>query len=165
MTTVKKTAAIVVAASLGLASLSGCANVERGTGVNSGGQAGALTGAAAGGIIAGLAGASPAWIAGSILLGGLVGGVVGQALTERDRQQHANSTYQAIETQQVGGTSTWNNPDSGNSGETRIQSVYQDGGGQTCKEFTQTINVGGEIQTQRGTACQQPDGTWKIIQA
>ena len=44
MTTVKKSAAIVVAASIGLASLGGCANVERGTGVNTGGQAGALTG-------------------------------------------------------------------------------------------------------------------------
>lgn len=161
----KKCAAVVVAASLGVASLGGCAQVERDTGVSTGAQAGVLTGAAAGGVIAGLAGASPAWIAGSILLGGLVGGVIGDALTERDRQQHADTTYQAIENQPQGGSVAWNNPDSGNSGNTQIRRVYEADGGQACKDFTQTVNVGGEVQTQTGTACRQADGTWKVLES
>ena len=118
-----------------------------------------------GGLVFHAAGLPAGWIAGSILLGGLVGGAVGQVLTERDREQHANSTYNAIETQQAGGSTTWNNPDSNNSGQTEIDRVYQADSGQTCKDFTQTINVGGEIQTQRGTACRRADGTWKIMES
>ena len=31
-----------------------------------------------------------------------------------------------------------------------------------CREFTQTVNVGGTSQQSYGTACLQPDGSWKI---
>ena len=32
-----------------------------------------------------------------------------------------------------------------------------------CREFTQTISIGGKIQQGYGTSCRQPDGSWKII--
>lgn len=32
-----------------------------------------------------------------------------------------------------------------------------------CREYTRTIYVGGQAQQGYGTACQQPDGSWKII--
>lgn len=31
-----------------------------------------------------------------------------------------------------------------------------------CREFTQTITVGGRIQQSYGTACLQPDGSWQM---
>lgn len=31
-----------------------------------------------------------------------------------------------------------------------------------CREFTQTIRVGGRIQESYGTACLQPDGSWQM---
>lgn len=45
--------------------------------------------------------------------------------------------------------------------------VYVDGGylgaeAPNCREYTQQIRIGGEVQTSYGTACQQPDGTWQI---
>ena len=40
--------------------------------------------------------------------------------------------------------------------------TYQNQSGQYCREFTQTIQVGGESQQGHGTACRQPDGSWKI---
>jgi surface antigen len=30
-----------------------------------------------------------------------------------------------------------------------------------CRPFTQTTRIGGEIRTTQGTACLQPDGTWR----
>jgi len=33
-----------------------------------------------------------------------------------------------------------------------------------CREYIQTVNVGGKIQESYGTACQQQDGAWKIQQ-
>ena len=32
-----------------------------------------------------------------------------------------------------------------------------------CREYTQTFSVGGKKQTGYGTACQQPDGSWKVV--
>lgn len=32
-----------------------------------------------------------------------------------------------------------------------------------CREFTQIIEVGGRKEEGYGTACQQPDGSWKIV--
>ncbi|MDB5406806.1 MAG: hypothetical protein JWL84_1718 [Rhodospirillales bacterium] len=34
---------------------------------------------------------------------------------------------------------------------------------QNCREFQQTITVGGKPQKAYGTSCQQPDGTWKVV--
>lgn len=31
-----------------------------------------------------------------------------------------------------------------------------------CREFTQTIKVGGRLQESYGNACRQPDGSWEI---
>lgn len=31
-----------------------------------------------------------------------------------------------------------------------------------CREFTQTISIGGQLQKGIGTACLQPDGSWQI---
>ena len=163
MAKAKKIAAAVVIAGLGTSALAGCQNVERSTGLGSGAQTGVLTGAAAGGLIAGLAGAHPAWIVGSILLGGLAGGLVGDYLDDRDKQQHSQASYDALQTQQAGGQTSWQNPDTGNSGSTRVLNVYRTSDGRLCKDFQQTINAGGQSETANGTACQEPDGTWKPI--
>lgn len=31
-----------------------------------------------------------------------------------------------------------------------------------CREYTQRVRVGGHLQEGYGTACQQPDGSWRI---
>ena len=35
----------------------------------------------------------------------------------------------------------------------------------TCREFQQTITVGGQVQEGWGTTCLQPDGSWKAVTA
>ena len=34
---------------------------------------------------------------------------------------------------------------------------------QTCREYQSTIQVNGQPQQSYGTACLQPDGTWRIV--
>jgi hypothetical protein len=41
--------------------------------------------------------------------------------------------------------------------------VYQSGNGQTCREYQTTVMVDGRPQPGYGTACLQPDGTWRMI--
>jgi surface antigen len=123
---------------------------------------GSLGGAGAGAGIAALAGASPAWIVGSALMGGLLGGVVGKSLDERDKEKARLAAYSAFEKNQTGQTTAWNNPDTGNSGSVTPTRTYQLKNGQYCREYQQSITVGGETHEAFGTACRQPDGTWKI---
>jgi hypothetical protein len=33
-----------------------------------------------------------------------------------------------------------------------------------CREYESTMTVGGQPQSVVGTACRQPDGTWRIVQ-
>ena len=35
--------------------------------------------------------------------------------------------------------------------------------GATCREFKSTVNVDGKQEAVTGTACQQADGTWKVV--
>lgn len=32
-----------------------------------------------------------------------------------------------------------------------------------CREFTRPVNVGGQLEDAYGTACLQPDGSWRIV--
>lgn len=41
--------------------------------------------------------------------------------------------------------------------------AYQDGSGQTCREYQTTVQVDGQWQPSYGTACLQPDGTWRVV--
>ena len=41
--------------------------------------------------------------------------------------------------------------------------TYQTTTGQYCREFQQTITVGGQTEDAYGTACRQEDGTWQIV--
>ncbi len=127
-------------------------------------QIGAATGAAAGGLLAGAAGGGAEGILAGVLIGGLVGGAFGNALDNADREYAGRNAYQALEYQRSGNTSGWHNPDSGHSGEFTPTRTYETAGGSYCREYTQTITVGGRSQQGYGTACRQPDGSWRVVQ-
>ena len=124
--------------------------------------AGAMTGAAAGGLIAAAAGGGAAGIVGGVLLGGLLGGAVGNALDQRDKELAMKEAQYSLENAKTGQSSQWQNPDSGNSGTFTPTRTYQTESGQYCREYTQEIFVAGEKHESYGTACRQPDGSWKI---
>ena len=102
-------------------------------------------------------------IAAGTLLGAFIGSSVGESLDHAD-QMYANQTAQrSLETAKKGQALTWHNPDNGHSGMITPQRTYQTANGQYCREFNQTIQIGGKTQNAYGTACRQPDGTWQIV--
>lgn len=123
---------------------------------------GSMVGAAGGGLIGAAAGGGAAGIAAGVLLGGLVGGVAGNALDQRDKQLAAQNAQQTFETARTGTTSTWQNPDSGHSGSITPTRTYQAPSGEYCREYQQEVTIGGEKHQSFGTACRQPDGSWRI---
>ncbi|MEM7022761.1 MAG: RT0821/Lpp0805 family surface protein [Pseudomonadota bacterium] len=124
---------------------------------------GAALGAAGGGLLAAAAGGAGTGIAAGVLLGGLAGGALGSTLDAQDRNIASRTTQNSLETVPSGTTSNWSNPDSGNSGSFTPTRTYQDSSGQYCREYQQTITVGGQKEQSYGTACRQPDGSWKIV--
>lgn len=97
------------------------------------------------------------------LAGAYAGRSIGRQLDEADQQKMYQATQSSLETGVSGTASTWYNPDSGNSGTVTPQPAYDSREGQYCREYQQTITIGGEAETAYGTACRMPDGTWKII--
>ena len=73
------------------------------------------------------------------------------------------TSQSTLETAQTGTTSSWTNPDSGNSGTITPTKTYQASSGEYCREYQQTVTVGGKTEQAFGTACRQPDGSWKIV--
>ena len=83
-------------------------------------------------------------------------------MDERDRQLAANAEYRALEYGAPGGTTPWNNPASQHHGEIMVGKPYPQGN-LYCRAYTHTIYIGGQPTTARGTACRQPDGSWKSV--
>lgn len=97
------------------------------------------------------------------LAGALIGQGVGQSLDRADQLMMERNAQYALENTRTNATTTWRNPDTGNYGAITPVETYQTTSGQYCREYTQAVVIGGEKQQAYGTACRQPDGTWKII--
>jgi len=150
----------VIASSLLVAMLAtGCENPKQAIGTLGGGALGAWAGSTigkgTGNVVATAVGA-----VGGALLGGYIGG----QLDQKDRMMAERTAQTAFESTRTGQAARWNNPDTGNSGVLVPTRTFQSSGGQHCREYTQTISVGGKKQEGYGTACRQPDGSWQIQQ-
>ena len=97
------------------------------------------------------------------LIGSLAGREIGISLDRADQVAIDRTTQESLESAPAGEATVWKNPDSGNEGTVTPQRTYQRDDGTYCREFTQTIRVGGRTEEGYGTACRQPDGTWKIV--
>ncbi len=139
--------------------LTGCAEV----GQNPKTAIGGLGGAAVGGLIAAAAGGGGAGIAAGVIGGGLLGGLVGNILDDRDRRLAAEAAHQALETAPSHRSVAWRNPDSGHSGTVTPVRTYQTPGGTYCREYQTAVTIEGRQERGYGTACRQPDGSWKIV--
>ena len=102
------------------------------------------------------------WLIAGAAAGGLAGNAIGKQLDERDRLLLGKTFQNTMETAPTNHGGGWNNPDSGNSGTVTPTQTMVSSNNQPCREFTTTINIGGELTQGYGTACRQNDGSWKI---
>lgn len=125
-----------------------------------GGVLGAVGGAVAGSQFGQGSGQLAATAAGT-LLGAFFGSQIGQSLDRADVGYAGDTTNYALRTNN---TSTWQNPESGNAGTITPTRTFQADSGALCREFQQTITVGGRTERAYGTACRQRDGSWRIVE-
>ncbi|MCB1802921.1 MAG: glycine zipper 2TM domain-containing protein [Gammaproteobacteria bacterium] len=143
-----KLAIVLVAASTLV--LSGCQTTKE--------QQGNLIGAIAGGVLGSKVGGGSGRIAATIagtLLGGYIGGNIGRQMDDGDRYR-AGEALEATPTYQ---SSSWQNPDNGNSYSVTPTRTYYDGS-RPCREYTTEAWIDGRRETVTGNACRQSDGTW-----
>lgn len=141
--------------------LAGCQTNQWGTKQTVGTGAGAVAGGLLGSQVG--SGSGRLWATGAgALIGALVGSEVGASLDRADRT-YMSQAQQRANNAPIGETVVWNNPESGHSGSVTPVRDGTSTSGSYCREYQQTIVVGGEEQVGYGTACQQPDGSWEIV--
>jgi len=158
----KKIAAIILC----VFTLSACEPGSReGFGTFMGVIGGALIGSALsdGGGHHGRGGGDSAAIMFGALAGAAIGNSIGRSLDEADRIKMYQTQQAAFESYPSGQAATWYNPDTGNSGSYVPEPAYENTEGQYCREYQQTITIGGQVENAYGKACRQPDDSWKII--
>ena len=97
------------------------------------------------------------------LAGAIIGQEVGKSLDRADQLAMQQNAQYSLENTRTNQTTTWRNPDTGNYGGITPVETYQTSQGQYCREYLQEVVINGKLQQAYGTACRQPDGSWKII--
>ena len=123
---------------------------------------GAGAGAVVGNAVGGAAGNRVVGTLAGAALGSFLGNRIGAALDDDDKRRAYAAQMQALETGPSGAPVAWRNPDSGRYGNVVPGPVYQIDGS-PCRQYTHTVYIDGRPQSERGTACRNPDGTWTTI--
>ncbi len=142
--------------------LAGCQNMQDNPKQTMGTILGAGTGALIGSQI-GSGRGQMVGIAVGTLAGAMLGSEIGKSLDNADKAMSQRTAQTSLENNRTGQTSSWRNPDSGNTGTYTPTSTYRSASGQDCREFEQTITVEGRTERAMGRACRQPNGSWQIV--
>jgi surface antigen len=134
--------------------VSGCASTQ-GPNEQSGMVIGGILGGVLGSQVGSGEGRTAAIIIGS-LAGAAIGGNVGRSMDDTDRLK----TAQTLETVRTGVSTSWQNPDTGNSYTVTPTRTYETASG-PCREYSIDGQIGGKAEQITGTACRQADGSWK----
>jgi surface antigen len=124
-------------------------------------QAGTVIGAVVGGILGnqvGQGGGRAAATMLGVIAGGAIGNSIGQSMDATDRLR----TAQVLETQPTGAPVQWRNPDTGREYVVVPTRTYASAQG-PCREYTMDVVIGGRAEKAYGTACRQPDGSWRTV--
>jgi surface antigen len=97
-----------------------------------------------------------------LVLGAILDSAPGRNLTHGDYLYIQDATLRSLETALSDQTSSWCNPDTGNSGSVTPFAAEAPSTGQNFRAFRQTVMARGLTQQAFGTACRQSDGTWKL---
>ena len=154
-------AAKLLALSLGGLGLAAC-SADSGPKEAGGTVVGAGTGAVIGSAVGGSPGTRLAGGTVGAAVGGFLGNRIGAALDDDDKRRAYAAQMQALETGPSGVPVAWRNPDSGRYGNVVPGPVYQINGA-PCRQYTHTVFIEGRPQSERGTACRNPNGTWTTV--
>ncbi|ABD87391.1 RT0821/Lpp0805 family surface protein [Rhodopseudomonas palustris] len=94
-------------------------------------------------------------------LGGMIGSKIGTRLDDDDRRLAYKAQIEALDNGAPGAPVPWRNPASGRYGNIVPGPAYARQGA-TCRGYSHTVTIAGQIEIARGTACHGPDGPWTV---
>lgn len=99
-------------------------------------------------------------IIGGTIIGAIVGGGIGRAMDQVDQ----NCVGQVLEHAPDGETIIWTGGDGGPRYRvTPVRTYRDDRTGAYCREYTTSAVIDGASRQVYGTACRQPDGSWRLV--
>lgn len=135
--------------------ITGCQNMSKS-------DIGTMTGAVAGGLVGSTIGQGRGQvmaIAAGAAAGALIGNAIGKNMDEMDRMK----MNQTLENNRVGTPAYWTNKKSGTRYKVTPVKDVTVKGNEYCREYQTVATINGEQQKMYGTACRQPDGSWKVV--
>ena len=81
-------------------------------------------------------------------------------LNEAQQRRHEEAQVAATQAQ-MGEVIVWD--DENASGSVQTIRTGTSSFGRQCREFLQTVTIGGRTEQAYGTACRQPDGSWELV--
>lgn len=82
-------------------------------------------------------------------------------LTNADRQEMADARQHALENNKSGEGLNWHNPATDHRGVITPVKTYQSSANENCRDFQETLTVGGQSYIEYGSACRLPRGVWE----
>lgn len=92
------------------------------------------------------------------ILGAMIGSEVGKTMDKVDQMKLAS----ALEKAPTGRTTAWHNPDTGARYQVTPTHTYESAGA-PCRDYMVDAYIDGKLEQVTGTACRQPDGTWRAV--
>ncbi|MBL94629.1 MAG: hypothetical protein CMF70_04920 [Magnetovibrio sp.] len=124
-------------------------------------------GAAAGGYVGSFFGGGQVmeilFMGGGAAAGALTGYAINQRLQAADRVAYEQTMEHAVANGAAGEVFNWKNPKTGHGGFVRPTSDFIDSSGRTCRRFRTGIAFEDGVASGGGAACQQSDGSWKLL--
>src|ERR1700710_158839 len=92
----------------------------------------------------------------------LIGTKIGAALNDDDRRLAYEAQIKALESGSPGAPMPWRNPASGRYGNIVPGPAYDRKGAQ-CRGYSHSVNINGQLEIARGTACRSTDGVRSAV--
>jgi surface antigen len=96
------------------------------------------------------------------VIGGISSDEIGKQMSTRERGIAADAEYRALEYGRSGAAVAWTYPAMNHRGSIVPGRPYKKGE-QYCRTYTHAINRSGSLETVKGVACREDDGTWRGV--
>jgi len=96
------------------------------------------------------------------VIGGISSDEIGKQMSTRERGIAADAEYRALEYGRSGAAVAWTYPAMNHRGSIVPGRPYKKGD-QYCRTYTHAINRSGSLETVKGVACREDDGTWRGV--
>jgi surface antigen len=129
-----------------------------------GSASGGLGATAAGGLLAANSnGIPPAALEREKVTGRLLEGPYVLLLTTDDSARAERAAIVAFDSTPSGQTTIWRNPENGHWGTLTPSRTFRDAEGRYCRDYRQTVTIGGQEHQGIGSACRETGGVWRIM--